>query len=173
VNRGHHPVGPPTPAPAIKGLDIAGHHIPASAVTIALALVIAAVLVFVIRRVAARLPRRQGHLRRLGWSALAAALCSAAAVGYVDHTRHAKVVARLRPGNQAGNIATGLFQEWLGLVIVATVVFFAIATLWYRRRRGAGSLGGLTRRRSRRSPVGSYAGGGLGPGLYGGEYEEL
>jgi hypothetical protein len=174
VNRGRHPA---TPAPAIKDMDIAGHHIPASALTIALALVIAAVLVFVIRRVAARLPRRQGHLRRLAYSALVAALVSAAAVGYVDHTRHAKVVSRIRPGNQAGNIATGLFHQWLGLFIVATVLFFAVATLaarWWYRRRSAGALGGLTRRRGRRrSPVESYAGAWPGGGPFDREYEEF
>ncbi len=81
------------------------------------------------------------HLRRFGISCLTAMVVAAAGVGYVDHTHHARLVAKSATGT-GSSVMGALLSAWGFGTIVLTILFFLVAT-WFTRRRAARFGGGL------------------------------
>ncbi len=87
------------------------------------------------------------HLRRFGISCLTAMILAAAGTSYINHIRHARIVAS---SAGPGSSVTGtLLSAWGFGSLILTIPVFLLAT-WFTRRRSARLGRGL---QSRRAPA--------------------
>lgn len=130
-----------------------GHPIPDAAVWALLGCCAAVMLTAVLSSRYAR-----SWARRLGISALCAAVLAGIALGWADNAKPAQLAATRAATAGAPATVNAMLAQWFVLLFAAgTVLLFLLGTLWARRRRGGRRLGPKTRGKYRAAdpPFGS------------------